>query len=132
MPPSGLSAAVARLGRALAPAEEPSDGRLLGAFVASRDPAAFADLVARHGPMVFAVCRKLTGHHQDAEDAVQAAFVVLARRAADVRPREAVGNWLYGVAVRVAREARKRAARRRSREAVLASGGREPPDLHAD
>jgi RNA polymerase sigma-70 factor (ECF subfamily) len=139
MPAPGLSAAVARLGRSVCPAEEPADGRLLGRFVAARDPAAFAELVARHGPMVFAVCRKLTGHHQDAEDAFQAAFVVLARRAADVKPREAVGNWLYGVAVRVAREARAAAARRRGREvptAVLPEPARaayppEPDDLGA-
>jgi RNA polymerase sigma factor (sigma-70 family) len=114
-----------------------SDGRLLAAFLATRDPEAFAELVARHGPMVFAVCRRLTGHHQDAEDAFQAVFVVLARKASAVVPREAVGNWLYGVAVRVAREARAVSARRRARETPaarlpdVARPGPEPDDLGA-
>ncbi|QDU22916.1 sigma-70 family RNA polymerase sigma factor [Urbifossiella limnaea] len=117
MPPPGLSAAVARARRAVAPADPRPDGALLAAFVAARDGEAFAALVERFGPMVFAVCRRATGHHQDAEDAFQAVFVVLARRAAAVVPREAVGGWLYGVAVRTAREARTMAARRSAREA---------------
>jgi RNA polymerase sigma factor (sigma-70 family) len=116
MPPSGLSAAVARARRAVAPADPRSDGALLDAFVAARDGAAFAALVERFGPMVFAVCRRHTGHHHDAEDVFQAVFVVLARRAGCVVPREAVGGWLYGVAVRTAREARAMAARRTARE----------------
>lgn len=139
MPHAGLSAAVSRAGRAaLRSADEPpSDGRLLAAFVATRDPDAFAELVARHGPMVFAVCRRLTGHTQDAEDAFQAVFVVLARKAAAVSPREAVGNWLYGVAVRTAREARCVSARRRTREVLtdplpdVARASPEPDDLGA-
>ncbi|MBN9522279.1 sigma-70 family RNA polymerase sigma factor [bacterium] len=116
MPLPGLSAVVARARRAVAPADPRSDGALLAAFVAARDGAAFAALVERFGPMVFAVCRRVTGHHQDAEDAFQAVFVVLARKAAAVVPREAVGGWLYGVAVRTAREARAMAARRSARE----------------
>jgi RNA polymerase sigma factor (sigma-70 family) len=115
MPHAALSATIARARRAVAP-ESATDGQLLGAFLASRDASSFAELVARFGPMVFAVCRRLTGHHHDAEDAFQAAFVVLAKKAATVSPREAVGNWLYGVAVRVAREARAVSARRRARE----------------
>lgn len=127
MPQAGLSAAVSRARQAaLRSADEtPSDGRLLAAFVATGDPGAFADLVARHGPMVFAVCRRVTGHVQDAEDAFQAVFVVLARKAAAVTPREAVGNWLYGVAVRTAREARSVSARRRAREIPTD----RPPDV---
>src|SRR5262245_2492492 len=119
MPQTGLSAVVDRARRAVA-AEAPSDGRLLADFLADRDAAAFAELGTRFGPMVFAVCRKLTNHHQDAEDTFQAAFMVLARKAASVFPREAVGNWLYGVAVRVAKEARAMAAKRLSREAPRA------------
>jgi RNA polymerase sigma factor (sigma-70 family) len=81
--------------------------------------------------MVLSVCRRITGHTHDAEDAYQAAFLVLARRAAVVKPREAVGNWLYGVAVRTAWEARAAAIRRRSREAtncLLPDEGRPDPE----
>jgi RNA polymerase sigma factor (sigma-70 family) len=139
MPHAGLSAAVSRAGRAaLRSADDPpSDGRLLSAFITTRDPDAFTELVARHGPMVFAVCRRLTGHCHDAEDAFQAVFVVLAGKAAAVTPRDAVGNRLYGVAVRTAREARSVSARRRAREVPtdrlpdVARTGPEPDDLGA-
>jgi RNA polymerase sigma factor (sigma-70 family) len=87
---------------------------LMDAFVASRDQRAFAALVQRHGPMVLGVCRRILGHVQDAEDAFQAVFWVLARKAGSVRPRGHVGNWLYGVAVRTALKAR--CLRRRRRE----------------
>src|SRR4051812_11291881 len=89
-----------------AAAERASDATLLAAFLADRSEAAFAALVGRHGPMVLAACRRVLRHQQDAEDAFQATFLVLARRAADVWPRDAVGSWLYGVACRVAWKAR--------------------------
>ncbi|HZV06647.1 MAG TPA: sigma-70 family RNA polymerase sigma factor [Gemmataceae bacterium] len=96
-----------------------SDSCLLDRFVTNGDQDAFAALVHRHGPTVLAVCRRLCGDEHLAEDAFQAAFLVLARRAGDVKPREAVRAWLYGVAVRTARGARARAVRRRFREVPM-------------
>src|SRR5471030_2156917 len=91
---------VGRLRRATAAqsAAGDTDGALLDRFIGQRDPAAFEDLVRRHGPMVLGVCRRVLGHPQDAEDAFQAVFLVLVRKALSVSPRELVGNWLYGVA----------------------------------
>jgi len=89
-----------------------SDGELVRCFAKSRDEQAFAALVRRHGPMVFSVCRRTLGHVHDAEDAFQATFLVLARKANAVRP-DGVSRWLYGVAVRVANKARVRRSRRR-------------------
>jgi RNA polymerase sigma factor (sigma-70 family) len=96
-----------------------TDGELLGCFVEHRDDAAFAALVKRHGPLVWGVCRRLLSHH-DAEDAFQAAFLVLCRKAASIRPREMLANWLYGVARQVALHSSRTAARRRAKERQVA------------
>jgi RNA polymerase sigma factor (sigma-70 family) len=96
-----------------------SDGELLGRYVAARDSAAFAELVRRHGAMVLGVVRRELGDATDVDDACQAAFLVLARKAAAVRRPDTVGAWLYVVARRVARKQGRALARRRGREAPL-------------
>ncbi|HEX5272025.1 MAG TPA: sigma-70 family RNA polymerase sigma factor, partial [Gemmataceae bacterium] len=101
------------------------DGQLLEHFLARQDAAALEALVRRHGPMVLGVCRRVLRDYHDAEDAFQATFLVLVRRAASIRPREKVGNWLYGVAYQTARKARAVRARRRTRE-VAAPHAPEP------
>src|ERR1700756_3760991 len=77
-----------------------TDGQLLESFVSHKDEAAFEALVRRHGPMVLGVCRRALRNHHDSEDAFQATFLVLVRKASCIVPREMVANWLYGVAYR--------------------------------
>src|SRR5262245_52375574 len=98
-----------------------SDRELLEWFVRGRDEAAFAALLRRHGPMVLGVCRRVLGNHADAEDAFQATFLVLVRKAASVRPPGMVGNWLYGVAHTTALKARAMSIKRSARERVAAA-----------
>ncbi len=109
-----------------------SDGELLARFTADRDAlaeTAFAALVRRHGPMVLRVCQQILGDRHTAEDAFQATFLVLARRAGSIHQPELLGHWLHGVALRTAREARMRDHRRRQREALGVNGNlAEPTD----
>jgi RNA polymerase sigma-70 factor (ECF subfamily) len=97
-----------------------TDGELLERFAERRDEAAaeaaFTVLVERHGPMVLRVCRQVLGDEHAAQDASQATFLVLARRAGAITRRDSVGSWLHGVALRVAAKARVAAARRRAHE----------------
>jgi hypothetical protein len=83
-----------------------SDEQLLDRFVARREDAIFEEIIQRHGTVVWGVCRRVLRDHHDAEDAFQATFLVLARKAASVMPREKLGNWLYGVAYQTATKAR--------------------------
>jgi RNA polymerase sigma-70 factor (ECF subfamily) len=93
-----------------------SDGQLLDAYIRGREEAAFTALVRRHGPMVWGVCRRVLGDEGDAEDAFQAAFLVLVRKAASIAPREMVANFLYGVARQTAVKAKAMAVKRKARE----------------
>ncbi len=97
-----------------------SDGRLLERFVAGRgdddSASAFAELVRRHGPMVLGVCRGVLGHEHDAEDAAQATFLVLARRAGSIRRAESLASWLFGAALKVSARSREQSARWRALE----------------
>src|SRR5450631_3526005 len=95
---------------------ELTDGELLTLFLNSRDDTALAVLVRRHASMVWGVCHRLLHNHHDAEDAFQATFLVLVRKAASIMPREMVGNWLYGVAHQTALKANTTAAKRQTRE----------------
>jgi RNA polymerase sigma factor (sigma-70 family) len=120
---NGGAETVVRYLRTLADAgAELSDGQLLGDFVARHEESSFRSLVTRHGPMVWGVCRRLLHDPHDAEDAFQATFLVLARRAGTIVPGGKVGNWLYGVAYQTARKARATRAKRRTREVQLSEG----------
>jgi RNA polymerase sigma-70 factor (ECF subfamily) len=103
-----------------------ADETLLKQFLNERDETAFAALVHRHGPMVFRVCRSILHNPDDALDAFQAAFLVLARQARSINRRASLGSWLHGVAYRVAVRAKAAAARRRlhEREVVRESYGK--------
>jgi RNA polymerase sigma factor (sigma-70 family) len=97
-------------------ADTQSDGQLLGGFARTGDEAAFAALVRRHGPLVLGVCRRVLGSGPDLDDAFQATFLVLARKAGSIRRQTSVGCWLHAVARRLAQQLRARQARRRTHE----------------
>src|ERR1700736_2512144 len=93
-----------------------TDGQLLEGYIRRRDGAALAALVQRHGPMVWGVCRRVLSNYHDAEDAFQATFLVLVRKAAAIASPELLANWLYGVAHQTALKARATVAKRKVRE----------------
>jgi DNA-directed RNA polymerase specialized sigma24 family protein len=113
-----------------------TDGQLIERFLNQRDDAgdaAFRALMQRHAPMVLRICRDVVGDWHEAEDASQATFLVLACKAGSIRKRDSVANWLFGVACRVAAQARAKTARRRRREermAELAATVTAQEDLH--
>jgi RNA polymerase sigma factor (sigma-70 family) len=106
-----------------------ADAVLLSRWIHQRDEEAFAVLVARHGPMVLGVCQRVLGDAHEAEDAFQATFLILARKAASLRRPEALSSWLHGVAARLAHKARTAARRRASHSQTLAA---EPSDSRPD
>jgi RNA polymerase sigma factor (sigma-70 family) len=105
-----------------------TDAQLLNSYLTRGEDAAFEALVRRHGPMVLGVCRRVLRNPHDAEDAFQATFLVLLRKAASILPRYSVGNWLYGVAHRTALKAHEAAARRRAKERRAGQRGSQTAD----
>src|SRR5262245_42456760 len=106
-----------------------TDAQLLRRFAVQCEEPAFAALMQRHGRLVWGVCRHVLRSEQDAEDAFQATFLVLARRASSIRKAESVGSWLHGVAYRIAVRVKRAASRRQARERLTAQrGGQAPTD----
>src|SRR5262245_55398473 len=103
-------------GMAAATLDDHSDGQLVARALAGRDEAAFQAILHRHGPMVYRVCWRVLQHAQDAEDAFQATFLVLARRLRAVRKRASLASWLHGVARRLALKAKAQAVGRQRHE----------------
>ncbi|HKB00774.1 MAG TPA: sigma-70 family RNA polymerase sigma factor [Gemmataceae bacterium] len=130
--PNGLLARTPRSGPCPPVADDPTDAELLHRFALRDDHTAFAALVRRHGPMVFGVCRRVLRDPHDAEEAFQVTFLVLVRKAGVLRQPDRLGNWLYGVANRVARKAKVSAARRNCHEQAAAGAGWVAPARPAD
>jgi hypothetical protein len=120
---TGLGTVLHNLRRSLLGRDEAglTDGELLECFVARRDEDAITALLRRHGPMVLGVCRRVLRNEADAEDAYLATFFVLVRKAASIRPRGMVGDWLYGVAHCTALKARAMSTKRLAKEREAAA-----------
>jgi serpin B len=130
MPHPALALVLRHLRRGTRPpgADGPTDGQLLERYAAQRDEAAFEMLLHRHGRMVWNVCHRVLANSSDADDAFQATFLVLVRKARSIAKRDSVGSWLHGVAYRIALDARAGAARRRTHESRRATPvSAEPP-----
>src|SRR4051812_40292602 len=126
-PPPSAAAAADRF-------EPLSDEQLLDRFLNQDDEAAeaaFREIVARHGPMVLGVCRHILNQHQDAEDAFQATFLVLARKAGSIRDRRVLGGWVYEVGFRVGLRAAAHSVRGRTQEKEGAGGSGAGPQAGA-
>ncbi|MCI0462302.1 MAG: RNA polymerase sigma factor, partial [Gemmataceae bacterium] len=132
MPTRAIASVLQHLRRAMLRQDSAglTDGELLDCFITQRDEAAFEALLRRHGPMVLGVCRRILHNEADAEDAFQATFLVLVRKAASIRPRGMVGNWLYGVAHNTALKAKVMTSKRRAKEREAAA--RPKPDASAE
>src|SRR2546421_8824254 len=124
MATSQVSAIIHHLRRTVLPrgGADLTDRQLLEDYINRRDETALATLVRRHAAMVWGVCRRVLRNYHDAEDAFQATFLVLVRKAASIASRELLANWLYGVAHRTALHARKLRTRRQGKE-------RQVPDM---
>lgn len=118
---TSLHLVLRQLRRSVARTEAPasSDAQLVRRFVHCRDEAAFEELLRRHGPMVWGLCRRHLPAPRDAEDAFQATFLVLVQKAGSIREPASAASWLHGVAVRIARRARDNAERRREVERLV-------------
>src|SRR5262245_40384012 len=122
-----LESLVDEIHRTAADGAAVSDGELLGRFVQSRDPAAFELVVWRHGAMVQAVCRRVLGRSNEIDDAFQATFLVLLRKARSIRRRESIAGWLHRVALRVSQRCRRAGFNRMRREQAAARTEALPP-----
>src|SRR5713101_7654266 len=132
MPKQTLQTLVRHLHKLVHPPEGgPADGELLERFVKRKDSVAFAALVERHGPMVRGVCRRLLAQESDVDDAFQATFLVLLRKADTIRKTPSLGSWLYGVAFRIAHRARAESGRRSGYEKKGRKSAPSDPGMEA-
>jgi RNA polymerase sigma factor (sigma-70 family) len=104
-----------------------TDGDLLHQFITARDDEAFAAIVRRHGPMVLRLCLQVLDNEHDPEDAFQATFLILSRKASSVKKRQSVGSWLFGVAHHAATDLKRKRARRRSHETQVRQASATDP-----
>src|SRR6266404_217558 len=120
---SSMNRVMQRIRQVVVDADDPceSDADLLASFLSHSDSRAVSVLIRRHAPMVWGVCRRILLDHHDAEDAFQATFLVLLRKANTIKPRSMVGNWLHGVALQTALKARAMTMKRSTREKPMAT-----------